>query len=276
MRRNLRWVLPAIVLIAVVAFLLVAKGEDSDPLADDYGTSGAQDGSAAGETSPAMLEARDSLLGSAQEVDLTLTVRVPPGSDADDDDEQELDASGTIDLAGGVADLDYDFNGLNNAGGFLGHFEEINILWIDGVGYLDVFSDGPQWVQVEPGDAVGTDIDRLRDVIVTTPLGIPGVLGAPGEGDDSSRDVAVPSLVASEDAFVSQVGAALEELGADTIEVQLADDGDISVGFTYPAPDSPTKEMTVNVVYTFVSRESGPEVQAPDASEVRQFSDIFG
>src|SRR5688572_1764824 len=90
-----------------------------------------------------LLEARESLLAAPRDVDLGLSVDIPKGSESDNPDHQELSAEGSVDFASGEADFVYDFNGLANAAGFLGHFDTMDVIYADGVGYLDVFIDGP-------------------------------------------------------------------------------------------------------------------------------------
>lgn len=271
-----RWILlliALVLLVAGVAGAYVWTNSESSPSAGNGGA----------ELYAPLLEARESLLSAPRDVELELSIDIPKGSESDNPDHQEISAEGSVDFAGSEAELVYDFNDLANAAGFLGHFDTMEVIYADGVGYLDVFIDGPPWVSIEPSDASNGDVSRLRELMLTTPMVLPGLLEASatasmGAGGELSREVDPEALAASDDPIASGLGGAFEDLEVDAIEVEvtLGDDGEpaeVVISFHYRPQQGKT---TVEATYLLDTAEDEVSVEAPGDSEVRTFSSIFG
>ena len=233
------------------------------------------------DVSGALLDARDALLATPHDVELELAVDIPKDSESDNPDHQEISADGSIDFEARNAELVYDFNELANAGGFLGHFDTMDVLYVESTGYLDVFVDGPPWVSIEPGDAFENSIARLRELMLTTPMILPGLLEASavspmGTGGELTREVDPAALSASEDELAAGLGLVFEDLDVDAIlvETTLGDAGptEIAVSFEYPQQG----KFEVEATYVLDAAQGEVSVEAPDDSEVRTFESIFG
>lgn len=233
------------------------------------------------EASGPLLEARDSLLASPYDVQVELVVDIPKNSESDNPDHQEISADGSVDFQARNAELVYDFQGLANAAGFLGHFDTMDVLYVEGTGYLDVFQDGPPWVSIEPGDAGEDSVSRLRDLMLTTPMILPGLLEASATspsatGDELSREVDPAGLSASEDELAAGLGAVFEDLKVDSIlvETTLEDSGpaEVVVSFEYLAQEGKNR---VEATYVLGTTDEEVSVEAPEGSDVRTFSSIF-
>ena len=233
------------------------------------------------EASGPLLEARDALLAGPHDVEFELAVDIPKNSESDNPDHQEISAEGSVDFEARNAELVYDFHDLANAAGFLGHFDTMEVLFSEGTGYLDIFQSGPNWVSIEPGDASEDSVSRLRDLMLTTPMILPGLLEASatspsGTGDELSREVDPATLSASEDELTAGLGAAFEDLEVDSIlvETTLEDSGpaEVVVSFQYKAQEGTN---TVQASYALAPTDEEVSVEAPDDSEVRTFSSIF-
>lgn len=188
MNRRSRYLLALILLVSAgtAAYLVLTRDEPptgSGGLSEVYGP---------------LIEAKEALLATPHEVDLDLSVDIPEGSEVDNPDHQEISAGGTIDLSAGDAQLVYDYQGLANAAGFLGHFDTMDAIYVGGTGYLKIFENGPPWLSIEPADATNDEVQRLRDVMLTTPMILPGLLEAaassPLSSHELSREVTPSSL----------------------------------------------------------------------------------
>ena len=267
-------------LIVILALLVVAGAVTYVFIVRDASPATTTGG---GSTEPygPLLDARDALLKGAQEIELELAVDVPKGSESDNPDHQEISAEGVADLAAGDADLLYDFQGLNNAAGFLGHFDTMEVRYIDGTGYLDIFNDGPRWVSIQPGDASKGDVHRLRDAMLTTPMILSGLLEAaatsPTGSDELSREVNPANLASSKDELAAGVGEAFTELDVDLIVVTVElDDGypsKVEAIFEYMTGQG---KLDVHVTYTLTSSQEPPSIETPAEDDIRAFSEFFG
>jgi hypothetical protein len=254
--------------LGATAYLFITR--DSD------GTSGGN----AGPYGP-LLDASGSLLSVPREVDLLLSVDIPKGSESDNPDHQEITAEGNVDFGDRNAELVYDFDDLANAAGFMGHFDTLDVIYVDGTGYLDIFTNGPPWVSIQPRDASNGSVQRLRDLMMTTPVALPAMLEVAAEAElgpsgELSREVDASALAESGDEIAAGIGAALEELGGGPVvlEVTLDEDApsEIVAAFGYNVPEG---RIEVEVTYELALLEGDVSVTAPDDSDVREFSSFF-
>ena len=261
-RRNPPWIVMAAVAIAVAAAALLLL---RDP----------------GALSVAQM--RDALLSSPYEMQINLSIDIPMGSESDNPPHQEIDAEGVIDLSSGEGDFTYDFNELNNAGGHLGHFEVMQVLSADGFIYLDVFIDGPAWVRTDAEAVQEDQIDRLRDILLTSPLTLPSYLDIEATGRETSDGQTFtiqPQLLAtSSDPLAAEVGAFLDERGAGAIEVEIAVGDErpeaIVLTFAYDAQEDIGARIEVVATYE-LAPASAPDFEVPSEDDVREFSEFFG
>jgi hypothetical protein len=261
MRRKLMWIAIGVgALAAVVAAVVLMPGPP-----------------------PTIAETREALLSSPQQVVIDLAIDIPANSESDNPDHQEIDAEGVIDLTSGEGDFTYDFNELNNAGGFLGHFDEMQILYSDGSSYLDVFERGRAWVRVAPEEVGRDELARLGDIMLTSPVMIPAYLEAEGTEQETSDGrtftVSPGALTATGDPVTATVGAYLGERGVDAIEVEVttSDDGRerIVVTFSYDTHKDGETQFRVVATYRFAPA-SGPDLELPADDDVREYSDVLG
>lgn len=230
----------------------------------------------------AVLDARIDLLTSPQQVDFFLTVDHLPRDDGGDTPRQEqISADGAVDFEARDAELLYNFEDVSNAAGFFGNFDTMNVIYDDGTGYLEVFTSGPPWVSVVPEDAANQHVLRLREVMLTTPLIIPGLLDVAASSDPvsdagSTYEIPVAALAETDDDMVAGMGTALEEIGAQvvTLDADLPEESDaeIELSFTYLGR---VGEAHVNATYEMSPVEE-VQVEAPAPSQVRRFSSFFG
>lgn len=272
-RRSIYLLVVLLVAVGVVAYLYTTK-ETSSP-------GNAAEGHSNEPYGP-LLEASEALRSGPQEISLDLAIDIPKGSESDNQDHQEISATGAVDYSSGQAELAYDFKGLNNAAGFLGHFDTMDVLYADGTGYLEIFQSGPAWVSIEPENAANGQVSRLRDVMLTSPVLLSGLVEAAaispeGTEGETSREVVPSTLVDSDDQLVAGLGAAFEEVGVDSILVKstLNDGGvsEVSVFFDYKVPEGRNEILAV---YELAPAEGDVLVEIPSDSDTREFSDIFG
>lgn len=235
-----------------------------------------------GEEAP-LSPVREALLGAPHSIDLTLVVDVAPGTDREDPDHQEMTAAGVFDFAAMEGELTYDYQGLNNAAGFLGHLAEMDAVFSSNTVYFDIFGDSPRWVLTEPDDALNNNVDRLRDIMLTNPLILPALLQIPDAPDVSSEvsfSVPIDDLIGDgAHPLGSMLGEVLGRLGTDQLDIQLTLDGEklsqIVVAFTYPI--DPGSQLINTVQATYDLRASSSEVSpaVPPEVDVRDFDSIF-
>lgn len=223
------------------------------------------------------VEVRDAFLATPQQVDLSLAVDLPKGAGADNPDHQEITASGQIDYSAGNADLVYDFGELTNAGGHLGDFDTLHVLYVDSTAYLKIFVSGPPWLTFDPEDATSPYVLRLREVMLTAPMILPGLLEVAG-GSEASKgglplQIDVEALADADDELAAGLGSALEELRAADVTLDVGADSSVALAFSYPGTEGRTD---VQVSYEMSPFNEQVSVEAPKPSRVRTFSSIFG
>ena len=273
-RRSLLWIVIVVLAIgaAITGYLYLGEfgtPPSSSPSGEDL--------------SEELTQIREALLSSPYEVDVNLSIDIPKGSESDNPDHQEIDAEGAVDLGSGEGDLTYDFNDLANAGGFLGHFDEMQVLFSDDSAYLDVFLDGPAWVRTPPEAVEEDQIARLRDVLLTSPITLASYFDVDGTAQETSDGITatVPpgSLAALTDPVPAAIGTFLEERGVEAIELEVTTGAEgpevIAVAFAYQ-PVEGSKEL-IEVVATYeLTPGSTAEFGVPSEDDVREFSEIFG
>lgn len=241
------------------------------------GDSAASTPEAVEETPASPVAVRDALLATPQQLDLFLAIDLPKGAGLDNPDHQEITASGQIDYSGGNADLVYDFGELTNAGGHLGDFDTLHVLYVDSTGYLKIFVSGPPWVTFEPEDATNPYLLRLREVMLTAPMILPGLLEVAGAREASEGalplEIDVAALADADDELAAGLGSALEELRAADVTLVLGVDSSVALAFSYPGTEGRTD---VQVSYKMSAFNEEVSVEAPKPSRVRTFSSIFG
>lgn len=232
-------------------------------------------------TRVAATAARDALLATPQQVDLLLAVDLPKGAGLDNPDHQEIMGSGQIDYSEGDADLVYNFGELTNAAGHLGDFESLDVIYVDRTGYLKIFVSGPPWLRIQPDDAANGHVLRLREVMLTTPMILPGLLDVAASADGVSgaavpQQIDVASLVDADDNITSGIASALQKVGAQeiTFDLTVDEDGDAQMALAFSYPDT-AGQTDVQVTYRITSTDEQVSVDVPNPSRVRTFSSIF-
>lgn len=259
MRRNLTGIILGVVLIGVAVTSVVWP---DDP--------------------PTAAETRETLLSSPQEIQINISIDIPKGSESDNEPHQEIDAHGVVDLSSSHGEFTYDFNDLVNAAGYLGHLDELRVLYSDDSAYLEVFAEQPAWLRAQPEAVNENQSGRLRDILLTNPLIIPSYLDV----ESSAREtldgfilvIRPGSLADVTDPVGAEVGTFLDERGVDEIEVELSagEDGPrvIVVSFTYDGLEGIDVPIEVVATYEFTPAPA-PEFGIPAGDELREFSDLF-
>lgn len=239
-----------------------------------------------GETTGASNRARDlydNLVASPHSLALDLAVEVPEGSESDNPGKQVIEAEGSFDFVSGAGDVTYDFKELNNAAGFLGHFETLEALFTEKEIYLEIFKSGPPWMRFRPEDIGTGDVLRLREIFMTAPYMLPALLDVPGteEEEDAgrwTRSVDVAALADSEDPFAAAAGEVLEGWNTDTVELRVVQVGSapLQMILSFVHAPSGSGEITVNATYELSPEDEVPEVDPPTGDDVRDLSDFLG
>lgn len=262
MLRRFLWLAAVVVLLALAATVFLIVRQPSSPVE----------------------AARSTLLGTPFRIELTLAVDIPKGSESDNPDHQEIDATGVVDLAAGTGEMTYDFNELNNSAGFLGHFDSMDMILTDDSIYIDVFVDGPAWLRIVPEDIGTGDVARLHDMLLTNPLTLPAYLEVEAIDHQASdteirRTVSPESLASADDAFAAAVGATFEEWDVEAIDVTVTLGGavpeEVVLSFSY-APGGVGKAIDVTATYELSPQDASPDVVLPADDDVREYADIFG
>ena len=263
-------ILLAGVVIGLALFMVLRPGTGDSPSGSDGGPSGDT------------VAAKDALLAGPYDIQIDLVIDIPKGSESDNPDHQEFSGEGTVDLDAGLADLTYNFNGLNNAAGFLGHFEEMHVLAAEDVIYLEVFTSGPPWLRLGATDIGKGDVSRLRDILLTFPLALPAYLEVDGQestsSTDLSRSIASQALASSVRPLSAAVGGYLQEQDVDSMDVEVAHgEGtvrEVVLTFSYH-PQGAQGRIELQVTYRFSTADDF-EVDPPLDDDVREYSEIFG
>lgn len=259
-RRNLTWVVLGVVLIAVAITSVVLLR--SDP--------------------PTPAETRETLLSVPHEMQINLSIDIPKGSETDNQPHQEIDAQGVVDFSSSEAEFTYDFNGLINAAGYLGHLDEMRVLYSGDSAYYEIFAEQPEWLRIQPEDVNEDNSGRLREIMLTNPLVITSYFDVESPARQTSDGLTLVirpgSLADVTDPAVAELGTFLEERGAEEIRVDLSagDDGQdvIVVSFTYNALEGIDVPIEVVATYKFTPA-SAPEFEIPAGDDLREFSDLF-
>ena len=271
MRRQtfvLLFLLALLVAGAVATYALFVVGDGDSPDAD------------AG--SPGFAETRDALLAAPQQVDVLLTVDVWKTTDRAERVRKEITALGEVDFESGDAELVYDYQGTSNAAGLLGDPDTMQALYDDGTGYLELLTTSRPWVRIEPEDASNPHVARLREVMLTAPIMLPGLLEVaensdPTAGPGAPSRVQVSALAGADDDIAAGIGSALEEIGADQVTIVVTGDerqpSEITVGFSYPGRQDETE---VEVTYGLLPLDTEVSVEAPERGRVQSFSSLVG
>lgn len=132
-------------------------------------------------------DAADRLSGRKAEVSLEISLE-RPGQEAPAP--EEFSGEGIVDFEAARADVTYDFEELANAGGFFGHFDEFEARFTDQLVYIEVFNQGPPWLSIPIFRADHPDIDRFREVVLSSPLVLTEILRHLNEVSGTSTEVA--------------------------------------------------------------------------------------
>lgn len=240
------------------------------------------DGPSTNDASVAVADMRELLLSSPYEMQINLSVRVPKGTEPDNQPLQKIDAVGLADLSSSQGDFTYDFNDVVNAAGYLGHIDEMQVLYSDDSVYFEVFAEQPAWLRAEPEDVNEDQNGRLREILLTNPLTIASYLEVEFSlretSDGLSLAVAPESLADAMDPMAAEVGAFLDKRGVDEIEVELTagENGPevIIVSFTYDGLEGLDIPMAIVATYE-LTPASAPELEIPTGDDLRELSDLF-
>jgi hypothetical protein len=251
-------------LLGLIAFLLYSAREES------LETSG----SSAQEAAEKVAE---DLAGLTVQVDMTILVE-PPGSGGE---VQRLSGAGAADFASGLAQVTYDFSDiLNSAGGF-GQLLETPVVYESATSYVQIFGEEPRWVSFEPGEVIGKDLERLREVVLTSPLLLPDLIGQsnyPGEVTSPMVGSIDPATAVPSDPILEATLDALGVgLGVETIEVAVDIDeshvSHIEYSFRFPVVAGAKPHFTVTVTVEVRATDEA-SIEVPSDDEVRPFSSL--
>lgn len=205
--------------------------------------------------------------------EVTVRVTLPKGIGED----QEFSGSGDADYPNDVAAMTYDFGELLNSAGAFGQLLDFQVVHDGPTTYIEIFGDAPEWVALHPEDAVARDVERLREVILASPLLLPNLLeqlayepSTDGVSFEGSLD---PGSVDGADAAAQEIFDALSDgLGVTSVgaTVEVSDELPTHVVYEYsfPVVAGAENEITVMVEIGLEPGDS-PEIEIPSAEHVR-------
>ena len=166
--------------------------------------------------------AGDDLGSKTVDVSMTISLTSP-----DRDEPQRFSAQGTVDFQNDSAALTYDFEDLTNAAGFFGHLDEFDVVFDGELVYVEIFNGEQPWVSFRPSEIAGLDVERLREVVMSSPLVLPDYLrgvrnltGIEEEGTTEISGSVVPSILsAPESEGTLQLQELFERLEAKVISM---------------------------------------------------------
>ncbi|MGH2756469.1 MAG: hypothetical protein ACRDI3_01630 [Actinomycetota bacterium] len=199
---------------------------------------------------------------------------------------QTFSARGTVDFQRGAAALTYDFEELINAGGAFGHLDEFEVIFDGDLVYIRVFEGDKPWVSFRPPELAGRDTERLREVVLASPLVVPdylrGVRDLTGVEKGATTVIGgtvVPSILTGpqSDSTV-QLQKLLKGLEAEVVSVtaELREGTATRVTHEFPFPIAAGAEEDVLArVVIDIEPSEGAEIVAPGDAETRRFKSLF-
>jgi len=219
--------------------------------------------------------AADGLSSTTAEVSLAISVTAPGLQEA-----QEFSGRGIADFGREGASLTYDFEELTNAAGGFGHLEEFDVVFEKDLVYIQIFEGNRPWVSFRPPEIVGLDLERLREVVLSSPLVLPDYLRSLREVAGTAegtrvvvKGTVVPSILPDPaHVMTSEFQELLTELDAGTVSVTAQIQGGVATHIDYEigfSPVSGSQEEVVARIAIDLERSEVEEIVVPNSSETR-------
>lgn len=194
--------------------------------------------------------------------------------------EQSFRAEGVVDYLNDRAQMTYDFGGLTNAAGFLGHLERFGVFFTEDGMFVEIFRDGPPWILFEPIELVELRIERLREVALSSPVMLPLLLEDMREKSQRRRaldlEVEVDGLQANGETQAKLLEL-FEDLGVDTIPVRA----ELEEGFPvmvrqelrFPVTEGSNQDVIVTIK-TALSQAASADIAPPARGQYRTMAEF--
>lgn len=200
------------------------------------------------------------------------------------DGNEAFEGQGVVDVDSEQAAITYDFSELVNPAGGFGQLQEFDVVMDGDTVYVDVFESGAGWISFLPEQSARRDVERLREMVLASPLILPEYLEAATSASGSIRGstirlegIAARSALSRQRTSADALIALLERLDvhAITLGVEMTE-GSLSFDYELAFPFAPgaNDEIVVRVSTDFQSR-SAPEIDVPPANDVRDLDDFF-
>lgn len=260
----------AVLALAGVVFFLVQPQDAPSAVGADGGEPAAAAQSAASDLSDA-------------EVDIAVDITVTRSDDLDSG-EEEFSGTGVADLAGGLGRVTYDLSNLPNSAGAFGQLLSFDVVYEGSTAYVEIFKEEPSWVSFTPEMVAGQDLERLREVVLSSPLALPELIAqaeysSGGGGSTFNGSLDPGSASTSDETSTAVLKALSDDLGVEKILLSVELDGSVvsSVRYRYdfPVAEGSQQEFRVNVSVD-LSPTEGASIEVPSEDQVRTFESFFG
>lgn len=197
---------------------------------------------------------------------------------------QSFEGSGAVDFDQDLAALTYDFGEIVNAGGGFGALQEFDVVLDGGTVYVEIFPDGPPWISFTPDQSSRRDVERLRELVLASPLVLPDLLQGSGSasGTESWQEVQLRGLAGSAlllratTESSSAMFPLLDELTISEVPIDLKVTPTLlTIDYEVSFPISGGPDRIVVQVSTEFERGDPPPIDPPAGSEVRDFEELF-
>lgn len=198
---------------------------------------------------------------------------------------QRFEGNGTVEFDEEIAAITYDFSELVNAAGGFGALQEFHVVLDGGTVYVEVFQEGPAWISFPPEESARRDVERLRELVLASPLVLPDLL----KGAESASGIVSGSevqlrggagsalLLRSTNEASNAMFPLLDDLAISEIPVEVRlIESEVNIDYEVAFPVSPDSVDRIVVrISTQFRPGDAPMIDVPAESETRDFEELF-